>query len=166
MLSCPQCSIPLIKGELGYTCSSCHFGIPFVFRGVRLSAGVIEALLAQGESPKQSWKRRDTGGLILGSLILSPSYTVQFKPSYLPHGKCPLCSSPILETPIGWECEKGEVVVWNTIASRPLAVSEVQQLFLYGVTDELAGFVSKETGKRFSAKLTIKSDGSVGFVFA
>ena len=165
MLNCPRCSTTICKGEEGYYCPSCSFTAPFVYRGKRLSEPLLHQLFSQGETVEESWKRRDTGALFLGKLKLTSHYAISFVPSFLPSCHCPLCQSKILKTPIGWQCEKGDVTVWEKIAERKLLLSEVKQLFLYGITDELSGFVSKETGKRFSAKLKIEQDGSVGFVF-
>ena len=165
MLNCPQCQRDLTKGEEGYYCSSCSFSAPFVYRGKRLSLEILTQLFSTGETTEESWKRRDTGALFLGKLKLTSRYTISFVPSFLPNCSCPLCHSKILKTPIGWQCEKGDVTVWEKIAERKLTLSEVKQLFMYGITDELSGFVSKETLKRFSAKLKIEKDGSVGFFF-
>ncbi len=78
---------------------------------------------------------------------------------------CPLCSLRVLKTPHGWECEGGEVSIWKEVADRKLLDNDVKQLFMYRRTDILAGFVSKETGKRFNAKLTLSNTGSIEFEF-
>ena len=165
MLQCPRCQSNLVKQELGYFCPSCSFSLPFVYRGKRLDETMLSTLLSTGKSGSSAWIRHDTGRLFFGHLGLTSEMKITLVPHYLSDVHCPLCKEKVLSTPIGWECVSGDVKVWETVASRKLTEREVRQLFLYGVTEKLDGFVSKETDKRFSAKLRIDEAGEVVFDF-
>ena len=163
---CPYCKKPLSKEELGYFCHSCQFSLPFVYREKRLDEKLLLSLLTTGKSDITAWSRHDTGSHFYGHLVLTSDKQVKLIPHYLSDASCPLCKGKILSTPIGWECSSGDVKVWETIAQRKLTLSEARHLFIYGQTDELAGFVSKETDKRFSARLKIDRTGAVVFLFS
>lgn len=165
MFDCPYCSQKLDKGELGYFCRACSFSIPFVYRGQRLSEEVLNTLFSQGKSCISEWTRQDTGETFLGYLELSEEKSVRLVPSYLEGGMCPLCGEKILETSKTWTCVGGDLKVWKSMASLSISKQTVKQLLLYKKTDQLNGFVSKETGKRFSASLRIESNGEVVFDF-
>ena len=165
MLLCPQCKTPLQKGDEGHFCSSCSFFIPYVFREKRLSEKQIHQLVSRGETSYEEWKRRDSGGLFLGKLVITPHYKISFVPFYLRGGICPYCGSKLIKTPFAWECTTRDLSISQKVAERPLSDQEVRQLLIYKKTDYLDGFVSKETGKRFSAYLILNEEKEVEFLF-
>jgi DNA topoisomerase-3 len=89
-------------------------------------------------------------------------------------GVCPRCGGDIIETEKAYGCSnwKGDdgckFTIWKNVLGRDMSVDEVKQILEKGKTDEyLDGFVSKKTGKTFSAKVVLNKDGpySTSFEF-
>lgn len=85
-------------------------------------------------------------------------------------GKCPLCGEDVIRTSFGYGCrgykEKGcKFSISNVILGRVISISNVKQLLETGRTYKIEGFVSKKTGKTFSAYLKLEN-GNVVFDFS
>ena len=97
-------------------------------------------------------------------------------------GKCPICGADVIDKGKVCECrtnryKKGSdgkfertegcgFKLWKTMCGRELSEGIIRELVENGETAEkINGFVSKKSGKEFSAKLKIREDHSVGFVF-
>ncbi len=80
---------------------------------------------------------------------------------------CPNCSQPLEIAPWGYVCKNAEcgLRLGHTIAGRILSHSEMQNLIATRETPILDGFISKKSGKTFSAKLLMKDDYSIEFKF-
>lgn len=76
-------------------------------------------------------------------------------------GQCPLCGGNVLRTKFGYGCDRYKdgckFSVNNVILDRVISVSNIKMLIETGKTSKIEGFVSKKTGKPFSAVL--KMDG-------
>lgn len=78
-------------------------------------------------------------------------------------GKCPLCGEEVVRTSFGYGCmgykEKGcKFAVGNVICSRVISLANVRQLLETGRTYKIDGFVSKKSGKSFSAYLKLENE--------
>ena len=97
-------------------------------------------------------------------------------------GKCPVCGESVVDKGPLVECRtnryrkgadgKFERIegcgfrIWKTICGKELSEDVLKQLIEKGATDEkVEGFVSKRTGKSFSAKLKLREDHSIEFIF-
>lgn len=84
--------------------------------------------------------------------------------------KCPLCGGTIRPTSFGYGCSNYKsgckFTINKTICDKKLTPKQVESLLTKGRTSEIKGFVSKKTGKTFSAKLVLGSDGKITFEFA
>jgi DNA topoisomerase III len=81
-------------------------------------------------------------------------------------GACPVCGTPVRETPATYSCETGRscaFVVFKTMSTRAISARMVRQLLKEGRTDVVKGFKSK-AGKPFEAALEWR-DGKVQFAF-
>ncbi len=82
-------------------------------------------------------------------------------------GKCPLCGGNVVRTKFGYGCSKYKegckLSINNVILSRVIPKTAVEKLLL-GERVKLDGFVSKKTGKEFSATIKLK-DGKAEFEF-
>lgn len=81
-------------------------------------------------------------------------------------GKCPLCGENVVRTSFGYGCsgyrEKGcRFGVSNVICSRVISVSNMKQLLDTGRTFKIDGFLSKKSGKSFSAYLKLENGRAV-----
>lgn len=83
--------------------------------------------------------------------------------------KCPLCGSPVKKVPWGYGCsgyKSGcKFSIGQTLCGKKLTDKQIETLIEKKETREIKGFVSKKTGKEFSAKLMLSDDGKVSFRF-
>ncbi len=83
-------------------------------------------------------------------------------------GKCPVCGGVVARTKFGYGCRNYtdgcKFSTGNVICGKVISLSNMKILLETGITPEIQGFVSKKTGKAFSAKLAVE-DGKVVFKF-
>ncbi len=84
-------------------------------------------------------------------------------------GKCPLCGSDVLRTRFRYACKnegegKCSFSCGVSICAKPIPAAAVIDLLRDGRTKKMNGFISKKSGKSFSAYLVLQ-DGKVGFAF-
>ncbi|MBO7521218.1 MAG: topoisomerase C-terminal repeat-containing protein, partial [Opitutales bacterium] len=87
--------------------------------------------------------------------------------------KCPKCKGGmLLETTSQYVCsnsthknEPCSFKIWRTMLSHAIRREEVKSLVETGKTPLIDDFVSKRTGKKFSAYLVLKEGGEIGFEF-
>jgi len=82
--------------------------------------------------------------------------------------ECPVCKNKILHGPKGWYCSNRECKfqIFGTMLSHELTEKEIAALLKKGQTSVIKDFVSKKTGKPFSARLTLDwANGNIGFAF-
>jgi DNA topoisomerase-3 len=89
-----------------------------------------------------------------------------------PIGKCPRCGGKVFESPTDYVCEKSQAETkpckfktGKVVLLQPVDREQVRLLLEKGSTDVLTGFVSRKTGRKFSASL-VWEDGKVNFAFA
>lgn len=83
-------------------------------------------------------------------------------------GKCPLCQGDVVRTKFGYGChgyKNGcKFTVGNVICKKVISLDSMKSLLETGSTPLLTGFVSKKSGKEFSARLALEN-GNVVFRF-
>ncbi len=83
-------------------------------------------------------------------------------------GKCPLCGGEVARTKFGYGCrgykDGCKFSTGNVICGRVISIDNIKQLLEKGTTPLITGFVSKKSGKEFSAHLAIE-EGKVVFKF-
>lgn len=84
-------------------------------------------------------------------------------------GTCPVCGGMIVENKTVFGCEnwkKGcHFVISKEIFSKKISKSTAKQLLEKGITSKLDGFISKKTGRKFSARLKLDPDNKIVFDF-
>jgi DNA topoisomerase-3 len=82
-------------------------------------------------------------------------------------GVCPLCASPVVETPKAYSCSRWRegctMTIWKSMAGKKITIAIAKKLLKDGKTAPIKGFKSK-AGKSFEAKLKL-SGGKVEFDF-
>ena len=80
-------------------------------------------------------------------------------------GKCPLCEGNVVRTRFGYGCDRYKegckFSINNVILDRVISVSNVKMLLETGKSSKIEGFVSKKTGKTFSATLKLENGKAV-----
>ncbi len=83
-------------------------------------------------------------------------------------GKCPICGSEVARTKFGYGCrgykDGCKFSTGNVICGRVISIDNIKQLLEKGTTPVIGGFVSKKSGKEFSARLAVE-EGKVVFKF-
>ena len=83
-------------------------------------------------------------------------------------GVCPLCGGNVVRTKFGYGCDGYKdgckFSVNNVILDRVISLSHMKMLLETGKTGKIDGFISKKSGKPFSAVLKLE-DGKVAFEF-
>ena len=81
---------------------------------------------------------------------------------------CPVCGSPLRKGPKAWNCtsDSCDFHIFLSMLSHTLTDKEVSALISKGKTPVINNFVSKKTGKTFSASLKLDpADNSISFSF-
>lgn len=80
-------------------------------------------------------------------------------------GRCPICGRDVARSKFGYSCtgyrEGCKFSVNNVILGRTISVENVKKLLTAGESYKIDGFVSKRTGKEFSAKLKLENGKAV-----
>ena len=80
-------------------------------------------------------------------------------------GKCPLCSKDVVRTKFGYGCtgyrDGCKFSLNNVILGKTVSLENVKKLLETGESDKIDGFISKRTGKEFSAKLKLENGKTV-----
>jgi DNA topoisomerase-3 len=80
-------------------------------------------------------------------------------------GKCPLCGRDVVRTRFGYGCtgykDGCKFSVNNVILGRTVSIANVRKLLKDGESYKIDGFISKRTGKEFSAKLKLENGKAV-----
>ncbi len=83
-------------------------------------------------------------------------------------GNCPLCGKEIFENQKSFSClgykDGCKFTIWKNIAGKTINKAIAKELLTKGESKKIDSFKSK-AGKKFSAKLVIKEDGTIGFEF-
>ena len=83
-------------------------------------------------------------------------------------GKCPLCGADVIRTRAGYSCsgykDGCRFIIWRKICGRVISMKNASKLLQSGTSYKIDGFISKKTGKSFSASLKLE-DGKVSFDF-
>lgn len=124
-----------------------------VFRGESTTADAVE--MVKGEISAifaEAMQKGDSFDGFVGDVI----------------GKCPVCGADVTRTRFGYGCsgyrEGCKFSSGNVICGKVISVDTMKKLLQTGTTDLMSGFVSKRTGKEFSAKLALEA-GKVVFRF-
>lgn len=80
-------------------------------------------------------------------------------------GKCPVCGRDVVRSRYGYACsgyrDGCKFSISNVILGRTISLSNVKKLLETGTTYNIEGFVSKRTGKSFSARLKLDNGKAV-----
>jgi DNA topoisomerase-3 len=89
-----------------------------------------------------------------------------------PLGKCPVCGGRIFQSEADYLCENTQAEtkrckfkVGKTLLQRPIDHEQLVKLLTKGKTDLLDKFISRKSGRTFSAILLLEEGGKIGFEF-
>ena len=180
-LICPICGNPVLNSKFGYFCSEkkngCTFSIQNTIAEKKLTEKNLKDLCEKGKTGMIKGFKSKAGKPFDAALKLTildgdtKTSKVEFvfensepketKSSY----QCPHCQSAVIADKWAWKCEKNcGFSLSYKIAGRDMKESDLKELIKTGRTRKITGFVSK-AGKKFSAALVLKEDGTTKFEF-
>lgn len=180
-LICPICRNPVLNSKFGYFCSEkkngCTFSIQNTIAEKKLTEKNLKDLCEKGKTGMIKGFKSKAGKPFDAALKLTildgdtKTSKVEFvfensepketKSSY----QCPHCQSAVIADKWAWKCEKNcGFSLSYKIAGRDMKESDLKELIKTGRTRKITGFVSK-AGKKFSAALVLKEDGTTKFEF-
>lgn len=180
-LICPICGNPVLNSKFGYFCSEkkngCTFSIQNTIAEKKLTEKNLKDLCEKGKTGMIKGFKSKAGKPFDAALKLTildgdtKTSKVEFvfensepketKSSY----QCPHCQSAVIADKWAWKCEKNcGFSLSYKIARRDMKESDLKELIKTGRTRKITGFVSK-AGKKFSAALVLKEDGTTKFEF-
>jgi DNA topoisomerase-3 len=186
---CPACGGVVRENYKRFACTKCEFSITKI-PGSRLlaPAEADELLRERSIGPLQGFRSK-MGRPFAAILRITPENKLEFdfgqgaggddggEPvdfgDQAPLGPCPKCGARIFEHGMNYVCEKSvgperscDFRSGKIILQQEVARAQMSKLLAEGRTDQLEGFVSARTRRRFKAFLVRGADGKIGFEFA
>ncbi len=171
---CPKCESPVIKGKTGYGCcrykKSCDFYFSEEIAGKKITEEEVSALLEKGYSPLiKGFKGKNREFDAYLKFDGEKKVVFSFEKDEGEQIICPICKTGhIVAKNSFWGCTNWKngckFTVSTEIAKKVITREEITLLCNRGKTEVITGFISKTSGKEFSAILAIK-DGKAVFDF-
>lgn len=182
---CPKCGGEIVENYRRFACTQCDFSLSKHPGGRTFEVEEVEQLLQNGRiGPLQGFISK-MGRPFEAELRITPDFKMEFDFGEDANtdvseidfsdcemlGQCPKCQGRVFATSKGYLCEHTkdklcDFRVGKTILQQELDSEQVRKLLNEGRTDELGGFVSNRTKRKFSAKLIMQGGGKLGFEFA
>ena len=185
---CPKCGAKVKENYRRFQCIGCDFSLPKFLASRLMEAREMDQLIEAGLlGPLQGFRSRQ--GFPFAAVIKldaekklvfdfgddkkddGTSAEVDFTGKE-PVGHCPKCQGNVFENGMNYVCERSvsaskscDFRTGSIILQQAIDRTQAAKLLSQGKTDLLKEFVSKKTGRKFEAFLTLK-DGKVGFEFA
>ncbi|HEK9103502.1 TPA: topoisomerase C-terminal repeat-containing protein [Bacillus pseudomycoides] len=162
---CPKCK----KGEMlhrntFYGCTEhkngCDFMLPAKIKGKAIPGTQMKKLLQYKTTDFINGFQGEKGEFTV-AIIMDENFALKFRfPTTEDRtiGKCPLCKGRVLIGKSNYLCEhykKGcDFIIFGTFSGKNLSSNHVKKLLEKNVTDQIKGFVSNKSGKKFDARLS------------
>ena len=185
---CPKCGGAVKENYRRFQCAQCDFSLPKFLASRLMEGAEMEQLVQAGTlGPLQGFRSRQ--GFPFAAVIKldaekklvfdfgedkaadGSAAEVDFTGKE-PVGTCPKCQGRVFENGMNYVCEhsvgaakKCDFRTGTVILQQAIDRTQAAKLLADGKTDLLKEFVSKKTGRKFEAFLTLK-EGKVSFEFA
>ncbi|PEZ02508.1 DNA topoisomerase I [Bacillus sp. AFS018417] len=162
---CPKCK----KGEIlhrktFYGCTKhkkgCDFMLPAKMKGKTIPGNQMKKLI-QNKTTDFINGFQGEKGEFTAAVTMQPDGSLKFRfPTTEDRtlGKCPLCKSRVIVGKSNYLCEKYkkgcDFIIFGTFSGKNLSSNHVKKLLEKNVTDQIKGFVSNKSGKKFDARLS------------
>lgn len=181
---CPKCGSEIVENYRRFACTKCDFSLTKHPGGRTFEVAEVEELLKNRAIGPLDGFISKMGRPFAAILKITDDFKLEFdfgqkeeesdepldKSQFEAIGTCPKCGSAVLNTPKGYICEKTlektcDFRIGRLILQQSIDPEQVQKILTEGKSDELTGFVSNRTKRKFSAQLVMGKDGSIGFEF-
>jgi DNA topoisomerase-3 len=188
-IPCPKCGGEIHEKYKEFQCNKCDFSIRKTLGGRMFESEEFEKLIVDRQIGPLQGFRSKKGFPFAAVIKLTPEFKVDFDfgqdktgengeaaapvdfTGKEPIGKCPKCGSRVFDVGMNYVCEKSvgpdktcDFRTGKIILQQEISPEQVKKLLTEGKTDLLKGFVSKKTGRKFEAFLTVK-EGKTAFEF-
>ncbi|MGI9306282.1 MAG: DNA topoisomerase III, partial [Gammaproteobacteria bacterium] len=183
---CPACGGEVRESHRRFSCQQCEFFIWKAVAGREFSVPEAEALLGAGKTEELSGFRSKMGREFSAETVLQKDDKGMWRAAFdfdkapMPEdelrqkesvGACPKCNAPVRDAGNMFLCERKpseacDFSLSRRLLRREMQAEEIKMLLEKRKTALLQGFVSKRTGRPFSAHLTLTEEGKLGFEFA
>jgi len=185
---CPNCGGEVKENYKKFQCTNCDWSAWKIMGGRQFEIAEMEELLTKGQvGPLQGFRSKK--GFPFAAIIkLGEDKSVQFDfgnddedkeeeeaPDFSDKtalGKCPKCDGKVYEHGMNYVCEKAvgpdkncTFSMRTIILQKRIEPEQMTKMLETGKTDLLQGFVSKRTGRPFSAFWTVDNKGECKFEF-
>ena len=143
--ACPVCGRPIVRKGFRYLCSDtdgCGFSMPATMSKADLPDKIVKRLISAVKTEKVSGK--------------ASAYTGKVSTAY----RCPCCGGTVAKDGMWFVCEDEGCGfrVYRLMSGHVLTDKEAEELFSAKRTGTITDFISKKTGKEFSAALVVNAD--------
>jgi DNA topoisomerase-3 len=188
-IPCPKCGKEVHERYKAFQCVNCDFSIWKTLCSRMFEIVEVEKLIVEKQvGPLQGFRSR-AGKPFAAVLKLNGEFKVEFDfgqekqnedgeaaapvdfSGKEPLGKCPKCGGRVFDTGMNYVCENAvgpnKTCTFRSgkiILQQEIDPAQLSKLLTENKTDLLKGFISKKTGRKFEAFLSVKN-GDVGFEF-
>ena len=182
---CPKCGSEIVENYRRFACTRCDFSLSKNPGGRTFEVAEVEELLKNRVVGPLDGFVSKMGKPFSAILRISQDFKLEFDfgsksddddevidASQLESiGVCPKCGAKVLNSPKGYLCENTfkklcDFRLGRVILQQNIEPDQAQKLLVEHRSDELEGFVSNRTKRKFSAVLVLNKDGTVGFEFS
>lgn len=182
---CPKCGAEIVENYRRFACTHCDFSLTKNPGGRTFEVAEVEELLTNRTIGPLDGFISKMGRPFAAILKISDDFKLEFdfgqkeeesdepmdKTQFETIGICPKCGSSVLNTPKGYLCEKVfektcDFRIGRIILQQSIDPEQAKKLLTEKKSDELVGFVSNRTKRKFAASLVMGKDGAIGFEFA
>ena len=182
---CPKCGAEIVENYRRFACTHCDFSLTKNPGGRTFEVAEVEELLENRTIGPLDGFISKMGRPFAAILKITDDFKLEFdfgqkeeesdepmdKTQFEIIGACPKCGSSVLNTPKGYLCEKVfdktcDFRIGRIILQQNIDPEQAKKLLMEKKSDELAGFVSNRTKRKFAASLVMGKDGAISFEFA
>ena len=165
-LTCPKCGGSMYTFRLGQRCSNkeCTFWVPREIRQKVLTDEIIKELVENRETGViHGFHKRGYSQTFSARLYINDNWKIKFRLNDKSDITCPKCNAKmVLRFERGYRCEDEEkcgFILWNRFGGKQLTDDQMEMLLTERKTDVIKGFISKKSGRRYSARIIMDDRG-------
>ena len=164
---CPQCGERMHEFRWGQKCSNkiCTFWIPREIRQKILNREIMKELVEKKETGViEGFHKRGNSQTFAARLYLTGNCKIKFRLNDESDFKCPKCDANLARFERGYKClddKNCNYILWNRFGGRVLTEDQMTMLLKEKRTEVIKGFVSKKSGKKYTARIIMENGGTL-----
>lgn len=157
--------------RFGHRCTNeeCTFWIPREIRQKVMTEKIIRELVENKETGIiQGFHKRGTSQTFAAKLYIDEKWKIRFDLGEETDFVCPKCRAMLQRFERGYKCvdrKKCGFVLWDRFGGKQLTDEQMKMLLTEKRTELIKGFISKKSGKTYSARIIMRDGGDLGVEF-